>query len=277
MKTNRLKHWGAASAFTVALLSACAPGTGTETSTQNQDDANRKAGAAATDAGATIAAPGIVKARARLNIVLSADGHGKGQILAANLVPEGSEGSGSFSQEVEILNAGNIPLTDGPPVSVTLPALTTYSVDTSSFIPNPTLSNASISFGSLKLGQSFFDNNLKVCATSANGQCQNAVLRAYTTQPASVTNPGDGLWNATDGYGVPLYIKAADGTENVIQLGQAASQTLQTVGFQPSQKVLTATDFKIDGLVKSYDVRADFSLAGAGTYAATIIIEYVLN
>lgn len=277
MKIRYLSQWGAAPVLALTLLSACAPGGGTQTTTQNHDDAKRSAGSPGEGTRAAEAAPGIVKARARLNLVLAADGHGKGQILSAELQPEEVRNSGSFSQEVEILNAGNTPLADGPPVSVTLPALTTYSVDTSSFIPNPTLSNASIAFGSLKLGQSFFDNNLKVCATSANGQCQSALLRAYTTQAASVTNPGDGLWNAADGYGVPLYIKAADGIEKTIQLGQSASQTIQTVGFQPSQKVLTATDFKIGGNVKAYDVRADFTLAGAGTYAATIIIEYVLN
>jgi hypothetical protein len=214
------------------------------------------------------AQPVVVRARAKLNLLLGADGSGKGEILAVQ-----SDDASSDFPEIEIL-AGQSGSTD---VSVTLPVSTSYNLDLTNFTPSPVISNASISFGNLKIANTFYDNNIKVCGQSGNGACTTALIRAYTTQAATVINPGDGIWNATDGYGVPLYISNSGAVEQTIRYSSAQPSTLQSISFPGNQRVLTASDWQINNALPGFNVRADFTLAGAGLYAATIVIEYALQ
>ncbi|MEN9722352.1 MAG: hypothetical protein RJB38_338 [Pseudomonadota bacterium] len=211
-----------------------------------------------------------IKARAKLNLLLASDGQGKGEILAATIEnitqPE-------ITPEIEIL----IGQSGSTGVSATLSASTVYALDLTKFVAAPAISNAVVSFGSLGVGSSFFDNNIKVCGASQNGTCANASIRAYTTQNPSVSNPGDGLWNATDGYGVPIRMTATSGSKKTIRLGQSNFEVLQTISFPGSQRVLTFSDWTLGGISPSYAIEADFTNAGAGVYTATLVLEYALG
>ena len=214
----------------------------------------------------------VVKARARLNLVLGSNGEGKGEILAAYV--DGQNPSEEISPEIEIF-AGQASGTD---VSVTLPVSTSYALDLSSFIASPTISNQVISFGNLGLANTFYDNNIKVCGSSQNGQCTLASIRAYTAPATGVTNAGNGLWNANGGYGVPLSIKDSAGVAQEILLGQSASKLLESFQITSGKRVLTYSDWQaFGGVIPSFAVSADFTLAGAGVYSATLILEYVLS
>ncbi len=210
-----------------------------------------------------------MKARAKLNLVIGADGNGKGEILSMAFEP-----MEPLVPEIEIF-AGQSANTG---VSVTLSPLTTYNLELAAFVANPVISNAVVSFGRLGIANTFYDNNVKVCGASQNGQCVQASIRAYTTQAQAVSTPGDGLWNADGGYGAPLTIKNAAGVGQEILLGQNNSALLHSFKFTGSKRVLTFADWQtLSTLAPNYEVSADFTLAGAGVYAATIVLEYVLN
>lgn len=162
-------------------------------------------------------------------------------------------------------------------MSVTLPVSTSYNLNLTNFVPTPVISNASVSFGSLKISDTFYDNNIKVCGQSGNGACTTALIRAYTTQAASVLNPGDGLWNSSGGYGVPLYISDSAASEKTILYSSSQPSTLQSISFQGNKRVLTSADWQINSALPDFNVRADFTLAGAGIYSATIVVEYALQ
>jgi hypothetical protein len=212
---------------------------------------------------------GVVKARAKLNLVLGADGNGKGEILAMAMEP-----MQPVVPEIEIF-AGQRDDTD---VSVTLPVSQFYALDLTAFNATPTISNAVISFGNLGILDNFYDNNVKVCGASQNGQCTKASIRAYTLQASTVATPGDGLWNADGGYGAPLTIANAAGVNQLILLGQANSKELHSFNFPGSKRVLTFADWQaLSTYAPNYAVSADFTLAGAGVYSATIVLDYVLN
>ena len=214
----------------------------------------------------------VVKARAKLNLIMGADGNGKGEILAAYL-DEGTDLSPP-APEVEIFS-GQSGSTD---VSVTLPVSTAYGLDLTSFVSAPPISNQMVSFGNIGVANSFYDNNIKVCGAGQNGMCTQASIRAYTSPATGVTNAGDGLWNADGGYGVPLFIKDTSGVSQQILLGQANSKLLQSFLIPGSKRVLTYSDWQtLGGVVPSYAVSADFTLAGAGVYQATLVLEYVLG
>jgi hypothetical protein len=151
------------------------------------------------------------------------------------------------------------------PVSVTLASSTSMTIDNSKFTV-PAISNAVLSFGSL-LVNTLHDNNLNVCGTDGKTKCGTALLRAYTSGVA-----GAGLWNATDGYGAP--ITASLTNPLTVGLGAAGAAIMQTFAIPASKHVIQLKDFTA---TPSYAISVDFTLAGAGSYSTTLVIEYGLT
>jgi hypothetical protein len=136
-------------------------------------------------------------------------------------------------------------------------------VDKSSF-QTPTISNAVLDFGFLQLSQ-LLDNDLKVCGATGKEKCQTAFIRMYTTG-----TPSAGLYNTVDQYGAP--IQAGQTTLSTVGLNSSGALYLQTLTLPNSKNVLRLTDFPNP----KYNVKVDFTDAGAGTYATTLVLEYGL-
>lgn len=149
------------------------------------------------------------------------------------------------------------------PVSITNEASTITEFDTSQVVM-PTITNSVLNLGSISLNQ-FSDNNLQVCGNAGTTQCSNAIIRIYTTG-----TEGPGFYNTTGGYGAP--ITAGQSTMTTVGLGNTAAATLQTINISNTTHVLSLSSFNSP----KYNLKADFTNAGAGTYTATLVIEYVL-
>ena len=109
------------------------------------------------------------------------------------------------------------------------------------------------------------DNNLKVCGTGGTTKCTQAAIRVYTTGSIA------GFVNTSDTYGVPVYTGSLNPTTPVGLLAAGSVQT-QTLSISSSKHTVAITDFP----TPSYNISADFSNAGAGSYAMTYVVEYVL-
>jgi hypothetical protein len=113
----------------------------------------------------------VVKGSASLKLVLGADGHGKGEVLAMTLVS-----TAPGTQEINLLAPGG---SSGTPVSVGVAVDTRYALDISSFVAAPTIIAGVVSFGTLGIDSGFTDNNLKVCGTGGSQKCTKAAIQAY--------------------------------------------------------------------------------------------------
>lgn len=150
------------------------------------------------------------------------------------------------------------------PVTVTNAAATSMTLDNSGFVP-PTISNAMMDFGNLAIS-ALSDNDLKVCGAGGNQKCGTALIRIFTTGTA-----GAGLFNSADNYGVPL--TAALTTPLTIGLNAAAAAVMQTISIPANKRVVRLSDFSP---TPSYNVKADFTDAGTGSFSTTIVVEYAL-
>lgn len=151
------------------------------------------------------------------------------------------------------------------PVNVTLAPNTKFTLDNSKFVI-PTMSNASLSFGSLSI-TNLLDNNLNTCGAAGNQKCNTALLRIYTTGVA-----GAGLWNIADGYGAPM-AATLTGTPLSVGLNPSGAAMMQTFTIPTTKHVLKLTDFSTP---PKYNIHFDFSDAGAGSFTTTIVVEYAL-
>lgn len=149
------------------------------------------------------------------------------------------------------------------PVTVTNAASANMTLNSTAFVP-PTITNAVMNFGNLTIS-ALEDNDLKVCGTSGNQKCGTALLRVYTT------GAGEGLFNAADSYGVPL--TASLTTPLTIGLTAANAAVMQTFSIPPGKRVMHLSDFAVTPI---YNVKADFTEAGAGSFTTTIVVEYAL-
>ncbi|MGZ3722725.1 MAG: hypothetical protein ACXVA9_07345 [Bdellovibrionales bacterium] len=157
-------------------------------------------------------------------------------------------------------NPGNIPITviNGPDTEMT--------VSTAKVIVPP-ITSAPLTFGSLLL-TNLTDNNLRGCGTNSHAHCGTAIIRVYTTGA-----PGAGFYNITDGYGMPITATPKGGTAMTVGLGAANSVVIQSLTIPNNQNVLRLADFSP---APEFEIKSDFSNAGAGTYSATIVVEYGL-
>ncbi len=144
---------------------------------------------------------------------------------------------------------------------------TTMTLDTSAWNP-PTIKNAVLDFGYLTIS-SLFDNNLNVCGPSGNSKCKNAVVQIYSTGPA-----GAGMWNSVDAYGAPITAGLDSSTPSSVNLNVANAATLETTPIAANLHVWSNTGFLP---APRYDVKVDFSNAGAGSYTTTLVIQYGLS
>lgn len=151
------------------------------------------------------------------------------------------------------------------PVTVTVAASTTMTVDSSKFVV-PAISNTMLSFGTLTVS-GLSDNNLTVCGTAGTTQCGNAVLRIYTTGTA-----GAGLWNATGAYGLPITSSLT--TPLTVGLAVANAAVMQTFAIPATTHVMHLSNF---APTPTYTIQIDFSNAGTGSYSTTLVVEYALT
>ncbi len=150
------------------------------------------------------------------------------------------------------------------PVSVTLAASTTMTLDNSSFVA-PTITNGVMDFGNLKIS-ALADNNLKVCGAGGNQKCGTALFRIFTQGVA-----GAGIFNAADNFGAPL--SATLTTPLTVGLLVANAAVMQTTTIAANKNVVRLSDFTP---TPTYNIKADFTNAGAGSYTTTIVVEYAL-
>lgn len=149
-------------------------------------------------------------------------------------------------------------------IIITNPKATTMSLDDSLFTV-PVVDSDSEDFGYLAIGD-LRDNDLNVCGASGNQKCGKAVIRLYT-----IGMPGAGLWNQLDGYGIPLTAGLTGPV--VVGLGQANAVQMQMITIGPTKRVVRLADFPTP---PKYNIKADFSDAGAGDFQTTLVVEYGL-
>jgi len=90
---------------------------------------------------------------------------------------------------------------------------------------------------------------------------------------ASIGADGAGLYNSADGYGAPISSGLQNSASYSIGLGPSGAATLQSFVIPANKNVLRLSDFSPTPV---YQLAADFTNAGAGTYETTVVIEYLL-
>ena len=144
--------------------------------------------------------------------------------------------------------------------------MSSLTLDSSKF-KIPSVSNAPLSFGSLSLS-TLLDTNLFLCGPTHNLRCNTATIRLYTT------GAGPGIFNAAEGYGMPIRFSNGTVLDGVVGFGVENATTLQTLAIDPKRYTVRLSDF---GEIAHYNFASDFTDAGAGSFATTIVFEYVLS
>lgn len=158
-------------------------------------------------------------------------------------------------------------LSESTPIIVVNPTAVRFTLDLSAFVM-PAASNAVLSFGEITISD-LFDNDLRVCGATGKVKCTQAFIQMYTTGVA-----GSGVWNAIDGYGMPISASLAGSTPSTVGLTAASAAVVQTHTLTGSKNVFRLRDLTVAPV---YEVNADFSDAGAGSYATTLVVEYGLR
>lgn len=148
-------------------------------------------------------------------------------------------------------------------ISVTNPELSSMTMDTTGLVI-PKVSNKLLDFGFLEL-TSLMDNQLNVCGVGAKQKCGSAFIRIYTTGTAS-----SGLYNSADGYGVPLMVGLS--SYSAVGLNPEGGAIMESIKIPSDKHVVRLSDFSN----LKYNMKSDFTNAGAGQYSTTIVIEYAL-
>ena len=126
-----------------------------------------------------------------------------------------------------------------------------------------------LSFGNFAIS-GLDDNKLKVCPVSgeANGgttKCNHAKIRIY-----SATGDANGVFqNTTDSYFIPLLVSGIP-----VGVGVANAAYVQDYTIASNKNRLRVAD--LTGATANFPVTMDFSNGGAGSYSASLIVEYVL-
>lgn len=120
------------------------------------------------------------------------------------------------------------------------------------------------------------DNQLRKCTTAGNdataggnNKCTQAAIRVYSATGNLGGSTGV-FCNSSDGYCVPLMV---DGLAVGVTSANAAYP--QTLTIANNTNRLRANNFT--SAKANFPVSMDMSNAGAGTYTATLIVEYVLR
>ncbi|NJM09920.1 MAG: hypothetical protein HC883_03240 [Bdellovibrionaceae bacterium] len=151
------------------------------------------------------------------------------------------------------------------PVTVVNPPNVVFDINTDATVM-PVISNSMLDFGKIAVS-SLTDNDLRVCGANGNKKCAQAFIRIYTTG-----TPGAGAWNSEGGYGMPIYSNQTGSAPLTVGLDAANAAVVQTIKIPNNKHVLRLSDFPNP----AYELRADFTEAGAGSYSTTLVIEYGL-
>ena len=194
---------------------------------------------------------------------------GDGAVVKARSLITVSTGGASQSRLLSLIISQALAASNGSvPVSTTVSPSVTFSLDTSLFsVPSSPTAFAIDDFGFLQVG-ALKDNNLDVCGTGGNQHCGTALIRLYTTGTA-----GAGLWNAVDQYGAPITAGLSAGSMSTVGLNVAGAAIMQQVTMAANKHTIQLNDFT----TPKYDVKVDFTNAGAGAYATTLVLEYAVS
>ena len=165
-----------------------------------------------------------------------------------------SEGAAMFSRNAKKADVS---------ITIVNPAMVSLSVDDSN-LSVPEIDSDTESFGWLQIDD-LRDNDLSACGTSGHDKCDTAVIRMYTIGAA-----GPGFYNAAEGYGVPLLATLT--TPLTLGLNAANAVTIQSIAIPSSKRLVKLSDF---ALPPKYNLDGDFSNAGAGSFSANLVVEYV--
>lgn len=205
-------------------------------------------------------------------LLLAACDHGGGSRSGAPADP-GREGSdiggvikGTAYVPVEISGGQiHVAASSNYPVTIVNPPNVRFNVDTSK-MSVPTITNALLEFGKAELSD-LFDNNISVCGSSRNKKCGTAYIRMYT-----IGQNGAGIWNDAIKWGAPIYANRTGDPRLTVGLNAANAVIVQKFAIPANKNVVRIQDFPSP----AYEMRADFTEAGAGSYSTTLVIEYGL-
>jgi hypothetical protein len=153
------------------------------------------------------------------------------------------------------------------PITVTNSPYASMTIDSREFLI-PSISNTVLNFGTLKVTD-LSDNNLKICGTSGNKKCNTAFIRMYTTGVN-----GAGMYNSVDGYGVPITAgSVGSNSYGNVGLNPEGALVLQSATIDSSQHVMRLSNFSS----AQFNIKVDFSNAGAGDYSTNLVLEYGLS
>lgn len=190
-----------------------------------------------------------------------------GTVIRARSTFDVSTGRTTASRVFDFVINSAFAASGSAPASTTLAASTSFSLNSSLFsVPSNPTPFAINDLGFLQIG-TLEDNDIKICGTGGNTKCTKAFIRMYTTGVA-----GAGMWNASGGYGAPI-TAGQTGVSSSVGLSSTGAATMQQITIGNGKNTVKLGDF-ID---PKYSVKVDFTDAGAGTYATTLVVEYGLS
>ena len=210
----------------------------------------------------------IIKSRATINLTV-----GDSSITSSAML----RGVRKLFQPFMIMNAlATSPQSSSVSVTVTNAPSTTMVITNTNFVP-PTITNSALDFGYLQI-TALQDNQLNLCGSSNTQKCTRAFIRVYT----SGSYPG--LYNSVDAYSAPITAGqrpsaapytvtgvVGSGASNALVLEYLNNGTSSTT-IPTTQHVINLNHFPIP----KFEINSDFTEAGAGTYMASLVLEYVL-
>lgn len=152
-------------------------------------------------------------------------------------------------------------------ITISVAGSVKFEIDDTNFITPTTTDVDLLDFGDLEITK-LRDNQLSVCGPGGTDKCTTASLLVYTTGTA-----GDGLYNATDGYGLPMYSDLT-GTPALIGLELVNATVMQQYTIPANRRVVRLANFSPTPL---YNITVDSSNAGVGSYSTTLVIEFALS
>jgi hypothetical protein len=109
------------------------------------------------------------------------------------------------------------------------------------------------------------DNSLFVCGN--NSKCDLGLIRMYTTGTP-------GLYNSATAQSIPLLVSSPYSSTNMSVGTESNHTTVQQFAIAGSEVAVSLADLIPNS---NYVLSSDFTQAGAGTYTAHVVVEYVLT
>ncbi len=148
-------------------------------------------------------------------------------------------------------------------MTATIAAAVTFTVEGTNF-QAPANPEDIASYGTLDVTD-LRDNSMRECGIDGRTRCTTGAIRVYTTGTS-----GSGLWNDVEQYGLPI----TSGTNSVgLEPTNAFIAATANIG---RINVLKLSHFNV-GANLQIPIAVDFSDAAAGSYATTLIVEYVIQ